>query len=53
MEMKYFRKIVCNHGFGCISLPKLIFDYWTVANGFSHVEILYDEDKDMLLISPI
>ena len=53
MTMKYFRRITISRDeYGTISLPKRIFDKW-VANGYAHVELVYDENEDTLVVVPV
>jgi hypothetical protein len=51
--MKFLRKILnASSKYGTISLPKQVFDIWTL-NGFTHVEMLFDEKSNTLIISPL
>jgi hypothetical protein len=50
--MKILRKIL-NHGkYGQLNLPKAIYDNWT-TKGFSHIEMLFDERNNTLIICPV
>lgn len=51
--MKFLRKILDVSGeYGQVSLPKPIFDSWFCA-GFTHVEMIFDEENNTLVICPI
>ncbi len=52
MELKYFRKMTNDSGYGEIRIPKSIFDKWT-AEEYTHVKMTYDESADSLIITPI
>jgi len=50
-DMKFIRKILGSGLYGAMSLPKLVFDNW-ISKGFTHVEMLYDEENNTLVIRP-
>lgn len=51
--MKFFRKILNSGGlYGTMSLPKSVFDIWT-GKGFTHVEMIFDEKNNTLIICPM
>jgi len=53
MKTRYFRNITVNHGgYATVSLPVELFRRWT-EDGATHVELLYDEEEDRLIILPM
>lgn len=50
--MKFLRKILNAGKYGQMNLPKAIYDNWT-AKGFSHIEMLFDERNNTLIICPV
>ncbi len=52
--MKKFIRTIADdsRGYGNMSLPKKIFDRWTGA-GFTHVEMIFDEENNTLVVCPI
>jgi hypothetical protein len=50
--MNFIRKILGSDLYGSVSLPKSVFDIWT-GKGFTHVEMVFDEKNNTLIICPM
>ena len=51
--MKYIMKLMNRgHGTGGMNIPRKLYTRW-IANGKTHLELIYDENQDLLQVRPI